>query len=88
MFSGERGHRKHGLVGDTVNLAARLEGQAPVGEVVIGEGTYALLPAGAVVERMAPLRVKGKGEPLIAYILRDVGSRVLPESGPERPSLE
>ena len=34
---GERGHRIHGVFGDTVNLGARLEGQAPPGGVVIGE---------------------------------------------------
>jgi len=65
-----RGHRKHGLVGDTVNLAARLESAAPVGEVVIGAGTYARLPPGAVVERLPPLQLKGKAEPVEAYILR------------------
>lgn len=75
VLGGERGHRQHGLVGDTVNLASRLEGQAPVGEVVIGEGTYARLPAGALVERMAPLRLKGKAEAVTAYILRAVEGR-------------
>jgi class 3 adenylate cyclase len=72
VIGGESGHRKHGLVGDTVNLAARLETAAPVGEVVIGAGTYARLPAGALVERMPPLRLKGKSEPVEAYILRAV----------------
>ena len=36
---GERGHRIHGVFGDTVNLGARLEGQAPPGGVVIGSAT-------------------------------------------------
>jgi len=27
---GDRGHRIHGVFGDTVNLGARLEGQSPV----------------------------------------------------------
>jgi adenylate cyclase len=63
------GHRKHGLVGDTVNLGARLESQAPAGEVVVGAGTYERLPPGAVVERLPPLAVKGKREPVEAYLL-------------------
>jgi class 3 adenylate cyclase len=63
------GHRKHGLVGDTVNLGARLESQAPAGEVVVGAGTYGRLPPGAVVERMPPLELKGKREPVEAYLL-------------------
>jgi adenylate cyclase len=63
------GHRKHGLVGDTVNLAARLEHEAPVGGVVVGAGTYERLPPGALVERLPPLAVKGKAEPVEAYVL-------------------
>jgi adenylate cyclase len=67
---GERGHRKHDVIGDTVNLAARLESQAPVGGVLIGEGTRAALPDGAVVEELPPMRIKGKAEPVTAYVLR------------------
>jgi adenylate cyclase len=63
------GHRKHGLIGDTVNLGARLESEAPAGEVVVGAGTYERLPPGAVVERLPPLELKGKREPVEAYLL-------------------
>jgi len=54
------GHRKHGLVGDVVNLAARLQAEAPVGGVLIGAETYRLLGERARVEAIAPRRVKGK----------------------------
>jgi adenylate cyclase len=70
VVGGARGHRKHGLVGDTVNLAARLETQAPVGEVVVGRVTYERLPDGSVVESLPRLRVKGKAEPVDAYVLK------------------
>ena len=69
---GEHGHRKHDVIGDTVNLAARLESTAPVGEVVIGEGTRSQLPDEAVVEELPPLEVKGKAEPVTAYLLHDL----------------
>jgi class 3 adenylate cyclase len=72
VIGGERGHRKHGIVGDTVNLAARLEGAAPAGEVVIGAGTYARLPPGALVELLPPLQLKGKQEPVEAYLLHQL----------------
>ena len=36
LVGGPTGHRKHGVVGDTVNLAARLEAQATAGQVLIG----------------------------------------------------
>src|SRR3954471_16471345 len=40
------------VVGDTVNTGSRLEGQAPVGGVLIGPETYRGLPDGAEVEPM------------------------------------
>jgi class 3 adenylate cyclase len=71
---GDRGHRKHGVVGDTVNLGARLEGVARPGEVVIGAGTYERLADGAVVERLPQLEVKGKAAAVDAYVLRSLGA--------------
>jgi adenylate cyclase len=73
LVGGDSGHRKHGVVGDTVNLAARLESEAPVGGVVIGAETAAALPPGAVLERLAPLQVKGKEEAVDAYLLHGLG---------------
>jgi class 3 adenylate cyclase len=70
VVGGATGHRKHGVVGDTVNLAARLESQAAAGQVVVGAGTADALPAGAVLERLAPLELKGKEEPVHAYVLQ------------------
>jgi class 3 adenylate cyclase len=67
--TGAHGHREYGVVGDTVNLAARLESAAPVGGVVIGEDTFRRL-GGADVEPLPELRAKGKQEPVRAYILR------------------
>jgi adenylate cyclase len=69
VLGGESGHRKHGLVGDTVNLAARLESEAPVGEVVIGAGTLERLPESATVRPLPRLYVKGKAEAVEAYVL-------------------
>jgi adenylate cyclase len=69
---GDRGHRIHGVFGDTVNLGARLEGHAPPGGVLIGADTYEQLPAGATVERVPDLQVKGKAEPVVAYVLLQV----------------
>jgi class 3 adenylate cyclase len=58
-----------------VNTASRLEGQAPVGSVLIGEGTYQRLPDGVVVEGMPGLHVKGKDAAINAYILRALPQR-------------
>ncbi len=59
VVGGATGHRKHGIVGDTVNVASRLEQAAAPGAVVIGAGTYDRLAAGSVAERLPPLHVKG-----------------------------
>ena len=69
VVGAERGHRKHGVVGDTVNLAARLEGEAMAGEVVVGAATYDRLPEGTVARPLGGLHVKGKSEPVEAYML-------------------
>ena len=67
------GHRKHGIVGDAVNLAARLQAEAPVGGVVIGEDTFRQLEGRTVAEALPPRRVKGKEEPVAAYVLHEIG---------------
>ncbi|WP_026875906.1 adenylate/guanylate cyclase domain-containing protein [Jiangella gansuensis] len=65
---GTTGGRTFTVIGDAVNLAARLESAAPVGGVLIGGSTARLLP-GARTEPVDDLRVKGKAEPVEAYRL-------------------
>jgi adenylate cyclase len=72
LVGATRGHRKHGVVGDVVNLAARLQSAAPVGSVLIGEETFRALGPSAVVEPMPPMAVKGKREPVRSYVLLDL----------------
>lgn len=72
VVGAERGYRKHDVIGDTVNLAARLESIAPVGEMVIGRGTYERLPADSHVAELPALEVKGKRESVTAYVLHSL----------------
>jgi adenylate cyclase len=74
VVGGETGHRKHGVVGDAVNVAARLEQAAEPSTIVIGSTTQSRLPPDAVTERLEPLHVKGKAEPLEAYRLAALGT--------------
>jgi class 3 adenylate cyclase len=60
-------------IGDTTNLAARLEALAAPGSVLISEATHRLVRGFFDVRSTGPLAVRGKAEPVIA--LEVVGER-------------
>jgi class 3 adenylate cyclase len=66
---GSESMRHFTAIGDTVNLSARLEGTAPAGGVVLGARTAALVDGQVRLERRGALKVKGKAEPVEAYLL-------------------
>jgi adenylate cyclase len=61
--------RSFTAIGDTTNLAARLQAQARPGQVVIGESTHSAIENGARVEPLGELDLKGKSELVTAYVL-------------------
>jgi predicted ATPase/class 3 adenylate cyclase len=60
------------VLGDAVNLAARLEQAAAPGEVLLGEQTWRLVRDAVQVEPVAPLALKGKQQPVPAFRLLSV----------------
>ena len=60
------------VIGDAVNVAARLEEAAAPGETVIGRQTWRLVRDGVRAEPIEPLALKGKSEPVQAYRLLEV----------------
>jgi adenylate cyclase len=56
-------------IGDAVNVAARLQANAPPGEVYVSGSTYALVADRVEAERLEPLHVKGRHQPVEAYRL-------------------
>lgn len=69
---GTEGGRTYTIVGDAVNVAARLEQIAPVGGVVVGAATASQIP-GARLEALGPRSVKGKEQPVDAFLLTGLG---------------
>jgi hypothetical protein len=66
LEDGEVGSR--GMVtGETPNLAARLQGAAEPGSVVIGQTTRALVRAGFTLDFLGPLELKGFNAPVDAW---------------------
>jgi class 3 adenylate cyclase/tetratricopeptide (TPR) repeat protein len=57
------------VVGDAVNVAARLQTAASPGEIVIGSATQALVRDAVQVGPAESIELKGKAEPVVAYRL-------------------
>ena len=58
--------------GEVVNVAARLEQNAGPGQVLIGPDTLAAAGAAAVVQPLAPIALKGKTDPVAAFLLQEL----------------
>jgi adenylate cyclase len=67
--------RSFTAIGDTTNVAARLQAAAAPGEVVVAAATRARLGEAAVVRRLAPIAAKGKREPVEAFALESLDER-------------
>jgi class 3 adenylate cyclase/tetratricopeptide (TPR) repeat protein len=64
------------VTGDAVNVAARLEGAASPGEILLGADTHALVREDVTAEPVEALSLKGKAEPVPAWRLTAVGGSV------------
>jgi class 3 adenylate cyclase len=56
------------VAGDVVNAASRLQTHAPVNGILVGEETYRSTRSHVEYEEVAPLSVKGKREPVRAWL--------------------
>ncbi len=79
--------REFTAMGDTVNLAARLEQTAPANSILIAQNTYDLVRGVFEITSQPPLNVKGKAEPVQTYIVQRAKPRALQENtrGIENP---
>jgi class 3 adenylate cyclase len=65
---GAREERSYTVIGDTVNLAHRIQRQAPEGGVALGPQTLRALD-GAHVRPLGPIEIRGKREPVDVFVL-------------------
>jgi len=70
---------EYSVVGDSVNLAQRLQQLATAGETVLSEATLAHLSSPPEVESLPPTQVKGRASPVVAH-------RVVERPGYEPPT--
>jgi class 3 adenylate cyclase len=61
--------RSFAAIGDTTNLASRLQTTAAPGQVVIGSATAEALGDRAVLEPLGTFEVKGRDEPVEAFVV-------------------
>jgi class 3 adenylate cyclase/tetratricopeptide (TPR) repeat protein len=57
----------YSAIGDTTNLAARLQAHAAPGDILISESTTRLVQGAVRLEALTPVEVKGKTEPVTPY---------------------
>ncbi len=62
-------------IGDTVNLASRLENAAPVGGILISRDVYRHVQGVFDVTSLEPISVKGKSEPIQVFTVNGVKPR-------------
>ncbi len=84
---GAEGRRSFAAIGDTTNVAARLMSAGEPGQIVISGATRRLLGEAYRVSSLGPTAVKGKREPVEAFVLlgppasRGTGTTALPDAG-------
>ncbi len=72
---GDRLRMDYTAIGDTTNLAARLQQLAPNGAILASEATARLVQGDVALEPLAPLAVKGKSAPIAAFQVVGLGPR-------------
>ena len=66
--------RERSVVGNTPNLAARLQGLADAGSVIVADATRRLLGNLFAYRELGPLRLKGFADPVVAYLVLGEGT--------------
>jgi class 3 adenylate cyclase/DNA-binding SARP family transcriptional activator len=79
--------REPTVMGDTVNVAWRLQSAAPGGSVLIGDQTRSACREAIRCEAVEPITVKGKDTPVAAWLAREPIKSTTPEEVSGTPML-
>lgn len=69
---GSETHMDYTVIGDNINVAARLCGIAQPGQVLISKSVFDAIQGQAECETLPPVSVKGKDKPLEIFAVKDV----------------
>lgn len=78
-ISGEIGsdlRKEFTVIGDTVNLASRLQANAVPGKVLIGEKTFQRIKDNFIISRPRRVKIKGKKDLVFVYTLKGEKGRI------------
>lgn len=81
------GEGRAGIIGDAVNAAARLEKLASPGGIVISGATHRLVRGAVESAPMGAVEIRGKSEPIDAYVVVGVDPTSAPASSFEAPMV-
>ena len=81
MLGGVGSSEEFTVIGDAVNVASRLEKSAPPGGLLIAHDTYMLVHDRFNVEPLGLVTIRGRSEPIQAYLVLGIKPRLFYASG-------
>ena len=75
-------YKDYTVIGNQVNVAARLESLAEPGQILISQRTYSKVKGLVEVEKIGEIKVKGIHNPIITYNVKGLQTSRSPLSQP------